>query len=46
VRPLPLREPFELAQHLITMNVLTGGRFSLGVGADSTKTNFDAVAID
>jgi alkanesulfonate monooxygenase SsuD/methylene tetrahydromethanopterin reductase-like flavin-dependent oxidoreductase (luciferase family) len=46
VLQLPLREPFELAQRLITMNVLTGGRFSLGVGAGSTKTDFDAVGVD
>ena len=46
VLQLPLREPFELAQRLITMNVLTGGRFSLGVGAGSTKTDFDALGID
>jgi alkanesulfonate monooxygenase SsuD/methylene tetrahydromethanopterin reductase-like flavin-dependent oxidoreductase (luciferase family) len=46
VLQLPLREPFELAQRLITMNALTGGRFSLGVGAGSTKTDFDAVGVD
>ena len=43
---LPLREPFELAQRLITMNALTGGRLSLGVGAGSTKNDFDAVGVD
>ena len=46
VLQLPLREPFELAQRLITMNALTGGRFTLGVGAGSTKADFDAVGVD
>lgn len=46
VLQVPLREPFELAQRLVTMHVLTGGRFSLGVGAGSTKADFDAVGVD
>jgi len=46
VLQLPLREPFEFAQRLITMNALTSGRFSLGIGAGSTKTDFDAVGVD
>jgi alkanesulfonate monooxygenase SsuD/methylene tetrahydromethanopterin reductase-like flavin-dependent oxidoreductase (luciferase family) len=46
VLQVPLREPFELAQRLATLNVLSGGRFSLGVGAGSTKADFDAVGVD
>jgi len=46
VLQLPLRTPFEFAQRLITMHALTGGRFSLGVGAGSTKADFDAVGVD
>ena len=46
VMQIPLREPFELAQRLITMNVLTNGRFSLGVGAGSTRADFEALAVN
>src|SRR5262245_51310408 len=46
VLQVPLREPFELAQRLITLHVLSGGRFSLGMGAGSTKADFDAVGVD
>ncbi len=45
VLQVPLREPFELAQRLVTMNILTGGRFSLGVGAGSTRADFAAVGV-
>ena len=46
VLQVPLREPFELAQRLVTMNILTGGRFSLGVGAGSTRADFDALGVN
>lgn len=46
VLQLPLRQPYELAQRLATMNVLTGGRFTLGVGAGSTRADFAANDID
>jgi alkanesulfonate monooxygenase SsuD/methylene tetrahydromethanopterin reductase-like flavin-dependent oxidoreductase (luciferase family) len=46
VLQLPLRQPFELAQRLATMNALTQGRFTLGVGAGSTRTDFDANRVD
>jgi len=46
VLQLPLRQPYELAQRLATMNALTQGRFTLGVGAGSTRTDFEANGID
>ena len=46
VLQVPLRDPFELAQRLVTMNLLTGGRFSLGVGAGSTRADFEALGVD
>lgn len=46
VLQLPLRQPYELAQRLATINVLTGGRFTLGVGAGSTRADFEANAVD
>jgi alkanesulfonate monooxygenase SsuD/methylene tetrahydromethanopterin reductase-like flavin-dependent oxidoreductase (luciferase family) len=46
VLQLPLRPPFELAQRLVTMDALTGGRFTLGVGAGSTRADFDANGVD
>lgn len=46
VLQLPLRQPYELAQRLATMNALSGGRFTLGVGAGSTRTDFEANGID
>jgi alkanesulfonate monooxygenase SsuD/methylene tetrahydromethanopterin reductase-like flavin-dependent oxidoreductase (luciferase family) len=46
VLQLPLRHPVELAQRVLTIHALTGGRFSLGVGAGSTKKDFDSVGID
>ncbi len=46
VLQLPLRQPYELAQRLATMNALAGGRFTLGVGAGSTRTDFEANGID
>jgi alkanesulfonate monooxygenase SsuD/methylene tetrahydromethanopterin reductase-like flavin-dependent oxidoreductase (luciferase family) len=36
---LPLRNPVELAQRVMTMTALTNGRFSLGVGAGSTRSH-------
>ena len=46
VLQLPLRQPFELAQRLATMNTLTQGRFTLGVGAGSTRADFEANRVD
>ena len=43
---VPLRRPVELAHRALTAHVFSGGRFSLGVGAGSTKADFDAVGVD
>jgi alkanesulfonate monooxygenase SsuD/methylene tetrahydromethanopterin reductase-like flavin-dependent oxidoreductase (luciferase family) len=46
VLQVPLRHPVELAQRLLTLHGLSGGRFSAGLGAGSTRADFDAVAAD
>lgn len=43
---LPLRNPVELAQRFITLQALTRGRFTVGVGSGSTKEDFDACGVD
>ncbi|MCP3856323.1 MAG: LLM class flavin-dependent oxidoreductase [Actinomycetia bacterium] len=43
---VPLRHPVELAHRILTTQLVCGGRFSLGVGAGSTKTDFDAIGLD
>ena len=44
---VPLRHPAELAQRVLTTQMACDGRFTLGVGAGSTRTDFDLVgAID
>ena len=43
---VPLRNPVELAHRILTAQLLTGGRLLLGVGAGSTKADFDAVGMD
>lgn len=46
VLQVPLREPVDLAQRLLTIHALTGGRFTAGVGAGSTRGGaFDAVDV-
>ncbi|HUZ76812.1 MAG TPA: LLM class flavin-dependent oxidoreductase [Chloroflexota bacterium] len=42
---MPLRYPVEFAQRLMTTYALTGGRFVAGVGAGSTRADFDAVGV-
>jgi alkanesulfonate monooxygenase SsuD/methylene tetrahydromethanopterin reductase-like flavin-dependent oxidoreductase (luciferase family) len=42
----PLRHPVELAQRLLTLHGLSGGRFAAGLGAGSTQADFDAVGAD
>src|SRR4051794_4238238 len=42
---LPLRHPVELAQRLLTMDALTGGRFVAGLGAGSTRADYAAVGV-
>ncbi|MBM4440371.1 MAG: LLM class flavin-dependent oxidoreductase [Candidatus Rokubacteria bacterium] len=43
---VPLRRPVELAHRILTAHLLCGGRLLLGVGAGSTKADFDAVGVD
>src|SRR6185437_10866002 len=43
---VPLRNATELAQRMMTLHMLTGGRFSFGVGAGSTRSAFDAASVD
>lgn len=40
---LPLRAPVELAHRVQTVNLLSGGRLRLGVGAGSTRADFEAL---
>jgi alkanesulfonate monooxygenase SsuD/methylene tetrahydromethanopterin reductase-like flavin-dependent oxidoreductase (luciferase family) len=46
VLQIPLRNPVELAQRMLTMQALTRGRFTVGIGAGSTKSNHDSVGVD
>ena len=46
VLQVPLRRPAELAHRLLTLHALSGGRFSAGLGAGSTRADFDACGID
>ena len=43
---IPLRNPVELAQRLLTLQALTRGRFTVGIGAGSTRNNAESVGID
>lgn len=43
---VPLRYPVELAQRLMTLHALSGGRFSAGLGSGSTRADFEAVGAD
>ncbi len=46
VLQIPLRHPVELAQRVMSLDVLTEGRLRLGVGAGSTEADFLAVEAD
>jgi alkanesulfonate monooxygenase SsuD/methylene tetrahydromethanopterin reductase-like flavin-dependent oxidoreductase (luciferase family) len=46
VLQVPLRHPVELAKRLFTIHGLAGGRFTAGLGAGSTKGDFEAVDVD
>jgi alkanesulfonate monooxygenase SsuD/methylene tetrahydromethanopterin reductase-like flavin-dependent oxidoreductase (luciferase family) len=46
VLQVPLRHPVELAQRLLTLHGLSGGRFLAGLGSGSTRADFDAVGVD
>lgn len=43
---VPLRHPVELAHRILTAQLMTGGRLQLGVGAGSTRADFDAIGQD
>ncbi len=43
---VPLRRPVELAHRILTAHLACQGRLLLGVGAGSTKTDFDAIGLD
>ena len=46
VLQVPLREPVDLAQRLMTIHAVTRGRFTCGVGAGSTERGaFEAVGV-
>jgi alkanesulfonate monooxygenase SsuD/methylene tetrahydromethanopterin reductase-like flavin-dependent oxidoreductase (luciferase family) len=42
---VPLRRPVELAHRIMTTHLIAGDRLQLGVGAGSTKADFDAVGV-
>ena len=46
VLQVPLRRPAELAQRLLSLHALSGGRFFAGLGAGSTQADFKACGID
>jgi alkanesulfonate monooxygenase SsuD/methylene tetrahydromethanopterin reductase-like flavin-dependent oxidoreductase (luciferase family) len=46
VLQVPLRNPVELAHRILTAHLVSGGRLLLGVGAGSTKADFDALGLD
>ena len=43
---LPLRRPVELAHRILSAQLVCQGRLLLGVGAGSTRTDFDAIGLD
>lgn len=43
---VPLRHPVELAHQVQTLNLLSGGRLRLGVGAGSTRDDFEAFGLE
>jgi len=43
---VPLRNPVELAQRFLTLQALTHGRFTVGVGSGSTRNNYEALGLD
>ena len=46
VLQVPLRNPVELAQRVLTTHLVSGGRLRLGVGAGSTAADFEALGLD
>jgi alkanesulfonate monooxygenase SsuD/methylene tetrahydromethanopterin reductase-like flavin-dependent oxidoreductase (luciferase family) len=45
VLQVPLRNPVELAQRVLTTHLISGRRLRLGVGAGSTATDFTALGV-
>jgi alkanesulfonate monooxygenase SsuD/methylene tetrahydromethanopterin reductase-like flavin-dependent oxidoreductase (luciferase family) len=43
---IPLRRPVELAHRILAAHLVCRGRLLLGVGAGSTRDDFDAVGVD
>src|SRR5919108_858734 len=43
---IPLRRPVELAHRVLAAHLVCRGRLLLGVGAGSTRADFDAVGLD
>jgi alkanesulfonate monooxygenase SsuD/methylene tetrahydromethanopterin reductase-like flavin-dependent oxidoreductase (luciferase family) len=43
---VPLRRPVELAHRILAAHLICRGRLLLGIGAGSTKADFDAVGVD
>src|SRR5215468_2560221 len=46
VLQVPLRNPVELAQRVLTTHLVSGGRLRFGVGAGSTAADFEALGLD
>jgi alkanesulfonate monooxygenase SsuD/methylene tetrahydromethanopterin reductase-like flavin-dependent oxidoreductase (luciferase family) len=46
VLQVPLRRPVELAHRILAAHLVCGDRLLLGVGAGSTKADFDAIGVD
>jgi alkanesulfonate monooxygenase SsuD/methylene tetrahydromethanopterin reductase-like flavin-dependent oxidoreductase (luciferase family) len=46
VLQVPLRRPGELAHRIQSLNVLAAGRLRLGVGAGSTRADFELAGVD
>ncbi|TMA84288.1 MAG: LLM class flavin-dependent oxidoreductase, partial [Deltaproteobacteria bacterium] len=46
VLQVPLRNPVELAQRVLTTHLVSGKRLRLGVGAGSTAADFAALGLD
>jgi alkanesulfonate monooxygenase SsuD/methylene tetrahydromethanopterin reductase-like flavin-dependent oxidoreductase (luciferase family) len=46
VLQVPLRHPVELAQRVLTTQLVTGGRLLFGVGSGSTAADFAALGLD
>ena len=43
---VPLRRPVELAHRILTASLVCGDRLLLGVGAGSTRADFEAIGLD